>query len=49
MYVANGVYGGNVKIISINDIYEVSLIVYFLSQGQITQAPTVVCSWFGCD
>jgi hypothetical protein len=41
MYVANGLYGDNVKIIAINDIFEVSLIVYFLSKGQITQAPTV--------
>jgi hypothetical protein len=32
----NGVYGGNIKITAITEIYEVLVRVYFVSQGQIT-------------
>jgi hypothetical protein len=32
----NGVYGGNVKIIAINEIYEVYVSIYFVSEDQIT-------------
>jgi uncharacterized protein (UPF0248 family) len=40
----NGVYVVNVEIVSISEIYKVSVIVYFVTEGQITQPPAVrVC------
>jgi hypothetical protein len=32
-----GVHGGNVKIIHVREVYKVSICLYFVSQGQITQ------------
>jgi hypothetical protein len=38
----NGIYGGNVEIIAISGIYKVFVSVYFASEGQITEPPTVM-------
>jgi hypothetical protein len=38
----NGVYGGNVEIIVVNEIYKASFIEYFVSGGQITESLTVI-------
>jgi hypothetical protein len=38
----NGVQGGNIKVIGINEIYKVSVSVYFVSEMQITQSLNVV-------
>jgi hypothetical protein len=37
----NEVYGGNVEIIAITEICTVSVSVYFVYEGEITQPPTV--------
>jgi hypothetical protein len=38
----NGAYDGNSEIASINEIYEVSVDVYIVSEDQITQPSTVI-------
>jgi hypothetical protein len=35
-------YGGNVRITAVSEIYEASVSVYCVSEGQITQSPTVI-------
>jgi hypothetical protein len=37
-----GLYGADIEIICISEIYQLSLNVYFVSGGQITQPPTVI-------
>jgi hypothetical protein len=36
------VCGGNLEITAINEIHEMSPSVYFVSEGQVTEPPTVI-------
>jgi hypothetical protein len=38
----NGMYGGNMETISINDIYKVFVSICLVHDGQITQPPTII-------
>jgi hypothetical protein len=38
----NGMHSSNVKIIDISGIYQMPLSIYFVFNGQITRAPTVI-------
>jgi hypothetical protein len=40
--VKNGVYGGNVEIITISGIYEVFVSICFVPESQITEEQTVL-------
>jgi hypothetical protein len=38
MYIGKkGVFGGNVKLVGVNEIYKLSVNVYYISGGQITE------------
>jgi hypothetical protein len=38
----NGVFGGNVQIIGVNQMYEMSINLYFMSEGRLTHPLTVL-------
>jgi hypothetical protein len=42
MWVENGMQGGNIEVMAISEIYEVSISVYFVSEMQITQSLAVI-------
>jgi hypothetical protein len=40
--IENGKYGGHVEMVAINEIYEVSVTVYFMSEDHISPQPSVI-------
>lgn len=42
MWVENGMQGGDIKVMAISEMYEVSVSVYFVFEMQITQSLAVI-------
>jgi hypothetical protein len=45
----DGVYGGNVRIIIISEIYKVLVSIYFVPEGQISETPTFIVDAVGAE